>query len=88
VANRVDRTFAPIPRAPEPIAGMGPFPEIAAGILHWESIRERAIGMGQHSLRRMADELAEAHRAAWSRLAAEGACRCPDCGDDVGPGPC
>jgi hypothetical protein len=83
VVNRVPASFRPSFPAPEPIAGMGTFPEIAAGILHWESVRERAIGMGQHSMGRMADDLAEAHRSAWARFAAEGDCRCPVTGDKI-----
>jgi hypothetical protein len=41
-------------------------------LLYWESIRDRAIESGDHSLGRMASTLAEAHRLAYSRLVAEG----------------
>jgi hypothetical protein len=83
VANRVLEYFRSIPPAPEPIVGMGTFPAISASILYWESVRDQAIGMGHHSLGRTADELAEAHRSAWSRLSAQGDCRCPVSGDKI-----
>jgi hypothetical protein len=76
----------PKPRAPKPIVGMGRFPAISGGIRFWESARDRAIESGHHSLGRMANEIAEAHRSAWARFAAEDDCRCPTCGGRIGRG--
>jgi hypothetical protein len=73
----------PKPRSPKPI-GMRRFPAVSIGIRFWESARERAIQSGNHSLGRMAVEIAEAHRSAWARFEAEEDCRCPTCGGAIG----
>jgi hypothetical protein len=85
VCRALKRT-RPKPRASKPTFEMRRFPAISGGIRFWESARDLAIEKGHHSLGRMAREIADAHRSAWARFAAEGDCCCPTCGVESSPG--
>jgi hypothetical protein len=85
VVNRLLEYFRPIAPAPEMVADPGDLPAIAGAIVYWESIRDRAYKMGQYPLGRLADGLADSHRAAWTRLEAEADWSCSNCGSPIAP---
>jgi hypothetical protein len=85
VVNRILKNVRPISRSPADIVELVDLPEIIAGIVYWESIRDRAIGLSHRSLARMAADLAETYRAAGLRVASEGDCFCTVCEGNIGP---
>jgi hypothetical protein len=83
VVNRLIEFFRPTAPALELLADPGDLPAIAGAILYWESIRDRAFKTGLYPLGRLADGLADGHRAAWVRLEAKADWSCSNCGAPI-----